>query len=500
MRLLTFSINHSGTARLGHAGLYTATAWLAEMFTSAGIDIVEVCFDRGGLDGVTHVTPQEAATLLANGHITAIYTQYIQPGIPLELASMAWPRVVPIISIGHDLVNAMEPVFGWVCSPTRHRSDIAVISSKAGARALTTMCEICGAGNHWPQVDVEVLPLGIDPLLLNDQRLFGRSHLRKKQNEVIYLWIGRFSETYKADLRPLLIAIRYLHHNYPNIQARLVAIGADQTGMVEKLKNYAQKIGVGDLCSWFPNADTSTRNAWLRQADVFVNVSEHIQETFGLVNLEAMAVGLPIISADWSGFREIIRHGKTGFLIPTVLDATMLPGVNLDVYGGFSVAVSLDMESLIKAMVTLGQDATLRTRMGKAARNIIDTYYISSRIASSYIDLIERRVSIAKKSKPRISSRAWMTSAFSHYSTGHFPDNPCFVEGPIDFNTALTVVRSEELKTEMQTALAAIQSGKNYTIASPPSSEGVSLRRVAIMMLLKLGVITVKTNQLISNG
>ncbi|KAJ5666595.1 hypothetical protein N7462_011004 [Penicillium macrosclerotiorum] len=49
-------------------------------------------------------------------------------------------------------------------------------------------------------------------------------------------------------------------------------------------------------------------------ADLFLHCS--ITETFGLVVLEAMASGLPVIARDQGGPSDIIRHGQTGYLVP----------------------------------------------------------------------------------------------------------------------------------------------------------------------------------------
>ncbi|KAJ5819007.1 hypothetical protein N7474_004598 [Penicillium riverlandense] len=49
-------------------------------------------------------------------------------------------------------------------------------------------------------------------------------------------------------------------------------------------------------------------------SDIFLHCS--ITETFGLVVLEAMASGLPVIARDQGGPSDIIRHGKTGYLVP----------------------------------------------------------------------------------------------------------------------------------------------------------------------------------------
>ena len=51
----------------------------------------------------------------------------------------------------------------------------------------------------------------------------------------------------------------------------------------------------------------------------FISLSDNIQETFGLTIIEGMAAGKPVIATDWDGYRQTVRHGDTGFLIPTYM-------------------------------------------------------------------------------------------------------------------------------------------------------------------------------------
>ena len=493
MKLLTINVNYSGAPQLGYAGLYTATDWLARMFCNAGIDITEVCFGKDKSECVSQVSPQEASTLLATGQIDAIYTQYIQPRTPFEFAGMAWPKVVPVISICHDFVNAMEPIMAWLNSSARHPSDAAIVSSSAGAKALKTICSSCSSAKNYPP-DIKIIPLGTERMTVLAKMRGKKQQAQKANNEVIYLWLGRFSNLYKADLRPLLLAIHHLHMNHPGFKPRLVAIGADQSCVMNSLIRFSRKLEIAHLCKWLPDAREEIVNSWLLKADVFVNVSDHIQETFGLVNLEAMAAGLPVIASDWSGFREIVKHGETGFLIPTSLDVKLLSSVNLDVYGGFSSIASLDMQALIKAMTILGRNTNLRFNMGKVAKKIIKAQYTSDQLAPRYIDLIKQRIRIAQRMEPRASSRDWMDKTFSHYPSISLNKTVKLKVGHIDIDCALETVDSPELRTEMEKVWVDIQKNKIYALPVYKTCLSAPLRRVAINLLLKLGVIAIGTD------
>ena len=83
----------------------------------------------------------------------------------------------------------------------------------------------------------------------------------------------------------------------------------------------------------------------LRGMDVFCAPSVLDSESFGVAAVEAMACGLPVAAGAVDGFKEVLRDGETGLLVP--------PG---------------DDAALAGALRTLLSDAAMRARMGKAAR------------------------------------------------------------------------------------------------------------------------------------
>ncbi|HXM22088.1 MAG TPA: glycosyltransferase family 4 protein [Terriglobales bacterium] len=86
--------------------------------------------------------------------------------------------------------------------------------------------------------------------------------------------------------------------------------------------------------------------AVLRACDVFCHAAPW--EPFGIVAIEAMAVGLPIVVPDSGGIREIVGQGDGGLLYP-----------------------ALDHQALGQAMVRLAEDHSLRKSMGAAGRRIV---------------------------------------------------------------------------------------------------------------------------------
>jgi glycosyltransferase involved in cell wall biosynthesis len=81
------------------------------------------------------------------------------------------------------------------------------------------------------------------------------------------------------------------------------------------------------------------------EADIFCFPTHYSAESFGLVAVEAMMFGLPVVSTDWRGLPDIVVDGETGFLVPPK-----------------------DAQSIAERLEILILDPDLRAAMGAAGR------------------------------------------------------------------------------------------------------------------------------------
>jgi len=111
----------------------------------------------------------------------------------------------------------------------------------------------------------------------------------------------------------LVAALPELLRSHP--EAHLVVVGGDhplEPGYREGLEALAARLGVADrvhMAGYQPDA-----RGWMREFDVVVHASDN--EPFGLVVLEAMAIGKPLVAGAQGGPAEIIRDGVEGVLVP----------------------------------------------------------------------------------------------------------------------------------------------------------------------------------------
>lgn len=102
-------------------------------------------------------------------------------------------------------------------------------------------------------------------------------------------------------------------------QARLVIAGRGPEA--ENLRRQAQNLDVAQRVNFIGFVTDQERNLFFRAADCAVFAS--LYEPFGIVALEAMALGCPLVVSDVGGFSEVVKHAETGIKVyPDNVDST----------------------------------------------------------------------------------------------------------------------------------------------------------------------------------
>ena len=90
---------------------------------------------------------------------------------------------------------------------------------------------------------------------------------------------------------------------------------------MESLRRLCPSVRFLRLGGLEPVTEETKRQA-LAVSDVAISLVDNAQETFGLAIAEAMAAGLPVVASDWSGYRDLVRDGIDGYLIPSAWAST----------------------------------------------------------------------------------------------------------------------------------------------------------------------------------
>jgi glycosyltransferase involved in cell wall biosynthesis len=197
-----------------------------------------------------------------------------------------------------------------------------------------------------------VIPLGLDA----QPDLHGLSPAWPSADSLRLLAVGRLSH-YKG-FEVLIEALAQVS------QASLVLIGNGEDA--RKLRDIAARHRLGQRISFVGEIDDAGLQAAYSEADLFVLPSLDRSEAFGLVLLEAMRAGLPVIASaiPGSGVSHVVQDGVTGLLVP--------PG---------------DVDSLAKAIGQMASDAPLRARLGAAGQQRWQREFTLQRSAAAVLDL-----------------------------------------------------------------------------------------------------------------
>ena len=90
---------------------------------------------------------------------------------------------------------------------------------------------------------------------------------------------------------------------------------ADIAAAYDQLRQRFPRLTLRRLGGLTPASEEDKKLA-LAAADLFCSPADNLQETFGLSVLEAMASSLPVVASDWNGYRDLVVHGSTGWLVP----------------------------------------------------------------------------------------------------------------------------------------------------------------------------------------
>jgi glycosyltransferase involved in cell wall biosynthesis len=103
----------------------------------------------------------------------------------------------------------------------------------------------------------------------------------------------------------------------------LVVVGGGPE--LDALQRLAQDLSVASRVRFVGRVDEMRKWQVLQASDVYVSSTMH--EGFGLVYLEAMAAGLPVITPDHGGQIDFLRDGESGFLVPPAQSASLAQAI-----------------------------------------------------------------------------------------------------------------------------------------------------------------------------
>ena len=156
-----------------------------------------------------------------------------------------------------------------------------------------------------PYEKINVVPNGVNINLFNDvERDYDFRRQYAMDNEKIILFMGRL--VYEKGIQNLIAAMPKVLQHYHD--SKLVICG--KGGMIDELRHQANALGLGNKVYFAGYMNSKNVQKMYKCADVAVFPSTY--EPFGIVALEGMLSGTPVVVSDIGGLNEIVDHGING--------------------------------------------------------------------------------------------------------------------------------------------------------------------------------------------
>ena len=243
------------------------------------------------------------------------------------------------------------------------------------------------------------LPLGIEPSeYITSNKEDSRTYLGLNDNSFIILTLGRISTSDKMDLYPTLLVINDLieGYNHRNICWIIAGAGDATNPSIQSLLKQAYDLNLENCIRFELGIDDERKNKLLSACDIMLSLSDNIQESFGIVPLEAMINSKPVILSDWNGYSELIEDKVSGFLIESIaadLDDIIRPvGTLLNGYAHLlqSQGTAVNVSQCAKRINQLINNPQLIIDMGEEGKNQIFQYFQWELVVNQFHQIVDQ--------------------------------------------------------------------------------------------------------------
>ncbi len=265
----------------------------------------------------------------------------------------------PLVLTHHsDIVGRGK--MSWIAKIYKNTNRRLIL--KGASRIIVTNPKVVESSDYFNRYlnKIEIIPVGVDVERFKPIEIPER--LSSSEKTILFISVMDKFHEFKG-LDRLLASMAKVVKEVP--EAKLVVGGAGE--LLGRYKSIASSLGLEDEVEFLGYVPEDGIAELYNRSDLFVLPSiSGSQETFGMVALEAMACGLPVVATDVVGVAEDLRRGGAGLVVPTK-----------------------DEEALADAIIKLSNDGELRERMGASGRLIAERCYSWRRVAQRMVGVYE---------------------------------------------------------------------------------------------------------------
>jgi glycosyltransferase involved in cell wall biosynthesis len=361
-----------------HGGIERHVSLLGQGLAARGIEVVNLVAATG-LTG--NEETQGLYRLIRAPSLGEAYSMALSPALVMKALAMHRQRPFDIFHLHFPdplshitsmlLPSNVRRVITWHSDIIRQKRLLALyqpllsrITRQASALVAATQAHFDGSTQIPKDIPAErrhVIPYGLDyaPLELNARTVALRDQLRARSHaRGLVFALGR--HVYYKGFEVLIDALQHTD--------AFLMLGGDGP-LRPQLEQQAADLGLSDRILFTGHIPEEDLAAYFHACDVFCLPAVERSEAFGLVQLEAMACGKPVVCTQLNNGVNVVNvEGQTGFAVP-VRDAVALG----------------------KGLARLLSDQELRLKLGAQAFAHIDGYSVRSMTASHiklYQDLL----------------------------------------------------------------------------------------------------------------
>jgi len=295
--------------------------------------------------------------IIKNGNFDVIHAHHAFARMPLSAISIARELGVRSVLTTHTVSFMPDYEYLWKTVSYSYPLYRMMISKADEIIAVSESARMFIS--YFTDVPVIVIPNGVDTYKFRniDKRM--ARELLGFGDEPFFLYVGRLVS--KKGLFTLLLAFKSVLKEVPEAKLRIAGKGKLKT----VLSSFAKALGIDKNVEFLGYVQDNLLNPLFSSADVFVLPSA-FGESFGIVILEAMASGTPVIGTKVGGIEEILSNGN-GVLVPPS-----------------------DPSALANAMISLINDADLQRKIVRRALESVREKYDWRCVAKKVMSVYEK--------------------------------------------------------------------------------------------------------------
>jgi len=201
----------------------------------------------------------------------------------------------------HGLYNELQRYIHGLEKQLTNEAKLVITCSRYMAHEVSSLFEL-------PSARVRVIPNGVNPAGLGEAGQAGCEDRGEQDRAPVILFFGRLVP--EKGVQVLLESMPRLVKRVPGVRLLVAGRGPYE----EHLRSLSGRLGINDRVSFIGFVNDDGLSGILEQSRVAAFPS--IYEPFGIVVLEAMAAGVPVVVSDTGGLQDIVEHGVDGYKAP----------------------------------------------------------------------------------------------------------------------------------------------------------------------------------------